>query len=374
MTPSADDPLLLTPGPLTTSPVTKQAMLRDRGSREPDFIATTARVRRRLVELMGEASDLTCVPVQGSGTFAVEATLGSLVPASGKVLILSNGVYGRRMATMCRYWGRAHVVLETEESVPNDPEALDQALGDDLSITHVAVVHCETTTGIMNPVGEIAEVTADHGRGLIVDAMSTFGALELGSYTADAVVASANKCLEGVPGFGFAIVRQQAIQNAKGNAPSLSLDLYEQWAQFEADGQWRFTPPTHVVTALDQALDELTEEGGVKSRGERYRQNREVLVSGMRDMRFASPIPDAVQSPIITTWYYPKDSRFDFPGFCELLRLRSYAIYPGKLTQSPTFRIGCIGRVDADDMRGVLAAVRTALDAMGVVDGAPPTA
>ncbi|MGH6913790.1 MAG: 2-aminoethylphosphonate--pyruvate transaminase, partial [Geminicoccales bacterium] len=275
-----DEPYLLTPGPLTTSAGVKRAMLRDWGSRDHAFIALNARVRQRLVHLAGAGASHVCVPLQGSGTFIVEAMLGTLVPKNGKLLVLANGAYGQRMATMARYHGRRLGVLETAEDRPNDPEALDRALTEDDAISHVAAVHCETTSGILNPIEEIAEVTARHGRRLLIDAMSAFGALPLDARQTpfEALAASANKCLEGVPGVGFAIVRKDALEAATGNAPALSLDLQDQWATMEKNGQWRFTPPTHVLAALDQALAEHDAEGGVEGRGARYHENCQILI------------------------------------------------------------------------------------------------
>ena len=256
------DPWLLTPGPITTSPGVKQAMLHDYGSRDSRFIAVNRRMRERLVAIAGGEGTHVCVPLQGSGTFVVEAMLGTFVPRYGKLLILVNGAYGQRMARICAYYGRATVIQETPEDVPADPEALDRALQADGDISHVAVVHCETTSGILNPIEAVAEVTARHGRGLLIDAMSAFGALPLDirKLRADAVVASSNKCLEGSPGVGFCIARKEALAATQGNAPSLCLDLYDQWVAMEKNGQWRFTPPTHCILAFDQALAKFEAE------------------------------------------------------------------------------------------------------------------
>ncbi|MCH7930003.1 MAG: 2-aminoethylphosphonate--pyruvate transaminase [Proteobacteria bacterium] len=374
--PTRDEPLLLTPGPLTTSRQTKAAMVRDWGSRDTEFIALNARVRQRLVALAGGEGTHVCVPVQGSGTFAIEATVGTLLPRDGKMLVLVNGAYGQRIARICEIMGRACATIETPEDVPNDPAALDSALAADGGVTHVAVIHCETTSGMLNPLAEVATVTARHGRSLIIDAMSAFGAIPLDAREIpfDALVASSNKCLEGVPGMGFAIIREQALAKAAGNAHSLSLDLHHQWTAMEGNGQWRFTPPTHVIAAFDQALTEHAAEGGVAGRGARYRRNREVLVEGMRALGFATMLPDRLQAPIIVTFHTPADPNFDFETFYDHLRARGYAIYPGKLTVADSFRIGCIGRIDEDDIRGVLAAIEEALGEMGVDNTAPAMA
>jgi 2-aminoethylphosphonate-pyruvate transaminase len=375
MAQSAREPYLLTPGPLTTSITVKRAMLRDWGSRDREFIALNARVRERLVHLAGGAGTHVCVPLQGSGTFVVEAMLGTLVPKSGRLLVLVNGAYGQRMARMARYHDRQVTMLETPEDQPNDVVALERALAGDPAITHVAAVHCETTSGILNPIERVAEITAAAGRRLLIDAMSSFGALPLDAraLSFDAVAASANKCLEGVPGLGFALVREGALRAAEGNAPALSLDLYDQWVSMERTGQWRFTPPTHVLAALDQALEEHEAEGGVAGRGTRYRANCRILIEGMRAQEFEPLLPDHLQAPVIVTFRMPADPRFVFDDFYDRLRQRGYVIYPGKLTVAPSFRIGCIGRIGPDDMRGALAAIRATLADMGVVSGRPAT-
>ncbi len=373
MTEPRRDPWLLTPGPLTTSRAVKEAMLHDWGSRDAEFIKLNARVRERLVELAGGQGTHVCVPLQGSGTFIVEAMIGTLVPRSGKLAVLINGSYGTRMVRMCEYLGRDRVVLETPEDTPVDPAALDAALAADAAITHVVVVHCETISGVLNPVEEIAAVTGRRGRRLLVDAMSAFGALPLDAAATsyDALVASSNKCLEGVPGIGFAIIRRSALEGARGNASSLSLDLYDQWVAMEKTRQWRFTPPTHVLAALDQALAEHAAEGGVAGRGARYANNCRILVEGLRALGFETLLPDALQAPIIVTVRMPADPKFNFESFYDRLSRRGFVIYPGKLTVADSFRIGCIGRLGENEMRGVLRAIGEILAETGVGSCAP---
>ena len=372
LTPTGD-PWLLTPGPLTTSPTVKQAMLRDFGSRDTGFIAINARVRARLVDIIRGGEDFVCVPLQGSGTFVVEAMLGTFVPRDGRLLVLVNGAYGVRMVRMCAYYGRDCVVEETKEDVPCDPAAVDRRLAADPGITHVAVVQCETTSGVLNPVAEIAAVVARHGRRLLVDAMSGFGAIDIDAteIAFDAVVASSNKCLEGAPGMGFCLARKSALAACQGNAVSLSLDLHDQWVAMEKTGQWRFTPPVHCILALDQAITEFLDEGGVAGRGGRYRENCRILVDGLRAMGFETLLPDARQAPIIVTVRMPADPRFDFAAFYDRLSEAGYVIYPGKLTVADSFRIGCIGRLGVEQMRGALAAIAQALREMGVASCAP---
>jgi 2-aminoethylphosphonate-pyruvate transaminase len=369
----SDTPILLTPGPLTTSDTVKTAMLRDWGSRDSRFIAMNTHLRQHLPELVGAAATHVCVPVQGSGTFAVEATIGTLVPADGKLLVLVNGAYGKRMVRIAEVIGLQVRTLEWPEDQPVDAGQVAQALAADPDVTHVAVVHCETTSGILNPIEAIAQAVAQAGRHLLIDAMSAFGALPLDYATAPftAVMASSNKCLEGAPGMGFAIIRRDALEECKGNAHSLSLDLYDQWCGLEGNGQWRFTPPTHVIAALDQALTEHQAEGGVAGRGARYANNHRLLVDGMEALGFRTLLPRALQAPIIVTFLMPADPAFRFADFYESLRAKGYVIYPGKLTVADSFRIGCIGRIGASEIKGALAAIATTLTEMGVSSGAP---
>ncbi|MCP5368705.1 MAG: 2-aminoethylphosphonate--pyruvate transaminase [Hyphomicrobiales bacterium] len=371
-----DDPLLLTPGPLTTSAATKAAMLHDWGSRDDNFIAINARVRRRLLDIAQAADSHVCVPLQGSGTFVVEAALGTLVPRAGKALILINGAYGKRMAKILDYMGRAYAVHETAENSPPDPADVDALLAGDPAITHVLAVHCETTSGILNPIEAIAAVVAARGRRLIIDAMSAFGAIALDARAVpfDAVMASSNKCLEGVPGMGFALIRKAALEEAAGNAHSLSLDLYDQWVAMEKNAQWRFTPPTHVIVAFDKALDQFEAAGGVAGRHDRYAGNCRILVEGMAALGFRTLLPPDLQAPIIVTFHMPADPAFQFQRFYDSLKDRGFVIYPGKLTVADSFRIGCIGDLHADDMKAALAAIETTLREMGVASGAPPQA
>ena len=357
------DPWLLTPGPLTTSPSVKRAMLHDYGSRDRTFIEINAKVRQRLVDIVDGHDSHVCVPLQGSGTFVVEAMIGTFVPPDGKLLILVNGAYGHRIAKICKYIGRHHLIQETAEDTPVDVQQLDKTLGEDTDISHVAVIHCETTSGILNPLAKVADVVARHGRSLLIDAMSAFGAIPLSTRRIkfDAVVASSNKCLEGSPGMGFCIADRSALEDTQGNSPSLCLDLYDQWVSMEGNGQWRFTPPTHAILAFNQALDEFEQEGGVAGRGERYRNNCRILVEGMRSMGFRTLLPDELQAPIIVTFHMPEDPKFDFNTFYDSLSSQGYVIYPGKLTVAESFRIGCIGRLSSEEMYGALTAIKNTL-------------
>lgn len=375
--PALGEPYLLTPGPLTTSYAVKQAMLKDWGSWDGDFRAMTADLRRRLLALIGDTkSEYDCVPIQGSGSFCVEAMLGSFVPKDGKVLVLANGAYGLRAAQTMQYLGRAFTLIDKGDYLPPRGDEVGAALDADPAITHVLAIHCETSSGILNPVAEISEATYARGRKLLIDSMSAFGAipLEVGKIRYEAMVSSANKCIEGVPGFGFVIARKSELEKAKGNSHSLSLDIHAQWAAMEKTGQWRFTPPTHVVAAFLEALRMHEAEGGVAARGARYMRNRDVMVEGMRQLGFETLLSDRWLSPIIVTFFCPADKNFVFERFYELMKDKGFIIYPGKLTVVDSFRVGCIGRMDENVMRRVVEAARQSLAEMGVASAAPPQA
>lgn len=377
--PAGGEPFLLTPGPLTTALSVKQAMLRDWGSWDSDFRAMTAQMRASLLAIAGDISgdisgEFDCVPMQGSGTFCVEAMLGSLLPRDSATLVLSNGAYGKRTAETLKYLGRSHTVIDKGDYLPPRGEEVSAAISADPAISHVVVVHCETSSGILNPVGEIAAAVKAAGRKLLIDSMSAFGAiaLDLPALGCEAIVSSANKCIEGVPGFGFVIARKSALHAARGNAGSLSLDLHAQWEALENTGQWRFTPPTHAVAAFLEALRLHQIEGGVAARGERYRSNRDTLVSGMRKLGFETLLDDRWLSPVIVTFFNPSDPAFVFSKFYDAMKRQGFVIYPGKLTAVDSFRVGCIGRMDPAIMRRVVKAAETALFELGVKDAAPP--
>ena len=362
------DPLLLTPGPLTTSKAVKQAMVHDWGSRDQAFIAINKAVLEQLPQIVNGTGTHVTVPMQGSGTFAVEAMLTTFVPPSGKVLLLVNGAYGQRAKRILEIARRGFVVHETPEDKPPDLGKVETVLKSDAEITHVFAVHCETTSGILNPIVEIARLAAQNGKRFLLDSMSAFGALpiDVKTMTVDAVAASSNKCIEGVPGLGFVIAREAALRETQGNATTLVLDLHDQWQNFMKTGQYRFTPPIHVIVSFHQALREFLAEGGQPGRGRRYAENGRVLVEGMQTLGFRPLLPASLQAPIIYTFHMPRDPRFVFQTFYDSLKARGYVIYPGKLTVADSFRIGCIGRINADHMRGFLANVAEVLGEMGV--------
>jgi 2-aminoethylphosphonate-pyruvate transaminase len=367
------DRLLFTPGPLTTSLTVKQAMLRDAGSRDADFVALVASIRQRLLDLAGvPSSDFTTVLMPGSGTYSIEAVITTAVPQGGRLLVLVNGAYGERIARIAEVARIPTTVIRTAEDAAPDPVEVGRALAADASISHVAVVHCETTTGIINPVEGIGRVVRQHGRQFIVDAMSSFGAVPLNLESAgiDYLVSSANKCIEGVPGFAFTIARRNALLNTEGRARSVSLDLFAQWKGLETDGQFRFTPPTHALLAFDQALTELADEGGIAGRAARYAANHRTLLEGTRGLGFREYLPPEKQSCIITSFHYPAHSRFAFEDFYSRLSDKAFVIYPGKLSKVDCFRIGTIGRIFEGDVRRLIDAIRETLVDMGCPNGA----
>lgn len=372
--PALGEPYLLTPGPLTTSLATKQAMLRDWGSWDAEFNHITAEIRQELLAMAGVQDDsYACVPLQGSGTFAVEAALATAIPRDGKALVLMNGAYGKRASQILEYLGRDYIALDKGDYLPPQPEEVSELLAANPDVTDVFLVHCETSSGILNPLREITEVVKSHGKGLIVDAMSSFGAvpLTLDHIPFDVMVSSANKCIEGIPGFGFVIIRRALLESSKGRAHSLSLDLLEQWQYMERTGQWRFTPPTHSVVAFHKALEQHQAEGGVTGRHARYSKNRNALISGMRELGFQTLLEDRWLSPIITTFFCPVHPNFEFKRFYDELKARQFVIYPGKLTIAESFRIGCIGQIDERIVGQLLRAVSDSLAVMGVDDCQP---
>jgi 2-aminoethylphosphonate-pyruvate transaminase len=362
------DPILLTPGPLTTSMRTKQSMLRDWGSWDSDFNSITSRLREGLLRIVHGEGTHECVPLQGSGTFAVEAAIGSLVPRAGHVLIPVNGAYCQRIQRICKILGRRVTSIDYAEDAQVRPEDVDRLLTQDPSITHVALVHCETSTGILNPLHEIALVVARHGKGLLVDAMSTFGALEIDARKTpfDAVVAASGKCLEGVPGMGFVLVRRAVLERCEGVSHSLAMDLYDQWVYMNRTTQWRFTPPTHVVAALDAALVQYLEAGGLAARGAAYERNCRQLIDGITKLGLRTFLPSAIQAPIIVTVHAPNDARYEFKRFYNAAKAHGYILYPGKLTTVETFRVGCMGQLGEAGMAGAVTAIGAALRDLGI--------
>ena len=367
------DRILLTPGPLTTSLRTKLAMLRDWGSWDADFNAITARIRRQLLDVIHGGESHVVIPLQGSGTFSVEAAVATLVPRDGHVLVLDNGAYCKRMGKLSTLMGRRTTILERAEDEPVSADELDVQLQKDPSITHVGLIHCETGTGVLNPLQAVSDVCKRHGKGLIVDAMSSFAAIDIDARKVhfDALIAASGKCIEGVPGMGFVFIRKAVLDGCAGNSHSLAMDLYDQYAYMEKTTQWRFTPPTHVVAALAEALTQFEEEGGQPARLARYTDNYRTLVDGMTAIGFKPFLRVEIQAPIIVTFHAPADPRYAFRTFYEAAKQRGFILYPGKLTKLETFRVGCIGAIGRNEMKQAVNAVADTLHTMGIASGKP---
>ena len=367
--PGWKDKILFTPGPLTTSQTVKQAMLRDLGSRDGKFIGIIKEIREKLVELgQGDPKQYTALLLQGSGTYGLEAIVSSTLPLDGKLLVIINGAYGKRLAKIASVLKIETITLEYPENTTPNLREIETILEADKEIACVSVVHCETTTGIMNPIKEIGELVAKSGAKYFVDAMSSFGAvpIALAECHIDYLVSSANKCIEGVPGFSFVLCELSSLKETAGYARSVSFDLLDQYQGFEKNGQFRFTPPTHALVAFRQALAELELEGGVQARAKRYRRNYEVLIKGMRQMGFKEYLKPEDQGHIITSFLYPDDPKFSFEGFYEGLNQKDFVIYPGKVSDADCFRIGNIGRVFEPDVRALLAAIRETIVEMEI--------
>jgi len=351
---------LFTPGPLTTDPRVREAMTRDWGSRDADFIALTAELRTRLLAVANGAASHVAVPLQGSGTFLLEAAVGTLIGKADKLLVVVNGAYGRRMAAIARRLGLAVETLDHAEDTPFESARLAAALEADPAITHVSLVHVETTSGLLNPLEVVAALCTRAGKALIVDAMASFGALPIdlaGTHPITALLASSNKCLEGPPGIAFALIERAALQAAEARNPSLSLDLHAQWRGFETDGQWRFTPPVQIVAGLVESLRILEEEGGPSARISRYRRRFDRLVGRLEQLGYRLYLDRSVNAPIIATFRPRPDRPFDFRVLYDRLAAQGLVIYPGKLTAEETFRIGVIGAVEDSDFDDLIAAI-----------------
>ena len=362
------DRILLTPGPLTTTLRTKLAMLRDWGSWDSEFNAITARIRKQLLAIIHGEDTHVVVPLQGSGTFSVEAAVATIVPRDGHVLVLDNGAYCKRMGKLSTLMGRRTSILERAEDEPVSADELDARLTADPTITHVGVIHCETGTGVLNPLQAVSDVCKRHDKGLIIDAMSSFAALPIDAKTVhfDALIAASGKCVEGVPGMGFVFIRKAILEGCAGNSHSLAMDLCDQYAYMEKTTQWRFTPPTHVVAALAEALLQFEEEGGQPARLARYTDNYRTLVEGMAVLGFKPFLRPEIQAPIIVTFHAPADSRYEFKAFYEAAKQRGFILYPGKLTKLETFRVGCIGAIGRNEMQQAVNAVADSLKVMGI--------
>lgn len=356
---------LLTPGPLTTTETVKNEMLFDHCTWDDDYKQITQKIRKELLELAHVSpEEYTAVLMQGSGTFGVESVLSSVVGTEDKLLIVANGAYGERMADIAKHNGISYTVYQQSYDKVPDAAEIAKILREDGAITHVSMVHSETTSGILNDIESVAKVVKAEGKTFIVDAMSSFGSVDIPveEWGIDFIISSANKCIQGVPGFSFIIARKKLLMESAGKARSLSLDLYDQWKTMEVDGKWRFTSPTHVVLAFAKAMEELKEEGGIPARNKRYTENNRLLIQRMKEMGMDTYIEEGHQGPIITTFFFPEDAVFTFSEMYEYIKERGYAIYPGKVTEAETFRIGNIGEIYKEDIEKLCTIMKEFLE------------
>lgn len=356
---------LLTPGPLTTTETVRKEMMFDHCTWDDDYKVITQKIRTQLLELAHvNEEDYTVVLMQGSGSFGVESVITSVIGDDEKLLIVANGEYGKRMEDIAKHAKVPYTIYNQVYHEIPDAAKVAELLDADPSITHVSMVHSETTTGILNDIEAVGQVVKERGRTFIVDAMSSFGGVDIPvkDWGIDFLVSSANKCIQGVPGFSFIIANKEKLIASEGKARSLALDLYDQWKTMNKDGKWRFTSPTHVVLAFSKALDEMLEEGGITARSKRYYDNNHLLIKRMEEMGIQSYIDKEHQGPIITTFLYPKHHAFSFQEMYAYIKERGYAIYPGKLTEADTFRIGNIGEIYVDDIEKVCAIIKEFLE------------
>ena len=356
---------LLTPGPLTTTDTVKQEMMFDHCTWDDDYKQITQKIRRNLLNLAKVSpEEYTAILMQGSGTFGVESVLSSVIGTEDKLLIVANGAYGERMGDIAKHNGISYVMYHQSYDKVPDAAEIEKILKEDSDITHVSMVHSETTSGILNDIEAVAKVVKGNGRTFIVDAMSSFGGVEIpvADWGIDFIISSANKCIQGVPGFSFIIARKKLLLESEGKARSLSLDLYDQWKTMEVDGKWRFTSPTHVVLAFAKAMEELEAEGGIPARNRRYTENNHLLIQLMKEMGIKTYIDEAHQGPIITTFFFPEDASFTFSEMYEYIKERGYAIYPGKVTEAETFRIGNIGEIYKEDIEKLCKIIKEFLE------------
>ena len=358
--------VLLNPGPANTTPSVRAALvIPDLCHREPEYFEMMRRCRAAVARLAGGDDDWVTVLFTGSGTAAVEATICSVVPSDRALLVVDNGVYGDRMLKIARAHGIASHAVSVDTFSAVCPDAVDAALLAHPEVSHVAVVHHETTTGVLNPVADIARVVERRGRRMIVDAMSSlFGEpLDVTQPPLDFVTASANKCLQGVPGVSFVLARRTALAALRGRAPrSVYLDLHAHFATQEQDNT-PFTPAVQVVHAMEQALAELAQEG-VKQRIARYADNARVLREGLGELGFSILVAPDARSNILTTFRLPDGVTYD--ALHDALKRRGYIIYAGQGDlRRYAFRVANIGTLTPRDMAGVVQAFAEALAELG---------
>lgn len=345
------DTRLFTPGPLNTSAQVRAAMNTDVGSRTPTLSEVTRKIRASLQEIANCSPDYTAVLLQGSGTFALEAMVTSLLTTQEHfVLVVSNGVYGDRIGQICQVHGIKHILLKLETTMPINASLVEEALRQNNKITHIVAVQFETAIGVLNDVNSLLQVAAIHNCEVMIDAMSSFGALPIdySSPALTAVASSANKCLHSVPGVSFVIVRLEKLLGS-ANPRTISLDLKAQYQEFEKSGQWRFTPPTHALLAFSAAIDEFINAGGIQARLQHYSALNKQLIDGLGAINIHPAIATEYRAPMITTFII-NNEMLSFKFLYNELFKYGLVIYPSSFIQEKSFRVGCIGDINSSDI------------------------
>ena len=364
--------LLLIPGPVRTHPDVRAAMAADIAPWDNDFRPVYAGIRERVRAVAGGVEgEHATLPLQGCGHFILEAAVRTFVPPGRKLLVPMNGAYAERAARLVREAGREVVALPGKDTRPVTAAEVGAALERDPGIGHVLMVHHETGSGIVNDPAAIGPVVRAAGHRMILDSVSAFGALPFSLRDhpeCDAVIFTSGKCLEGMPGIGFAVARIDRVLASAGNAGSWSFDLHDVYAHALRTGwgSFRFTPPVQALCAFAVALDLYAREGGQPARLARYAENARVLYDGVLNLGLRPYLERRHQGPVIVTVHQPAHPAWALQRFVDELKARGVLISNFSNTEAPTFRVGCIGAVAPAEMRGAVAAMGEALEAMGV--------
>jgi len=361
--------ILLNPGPTTTTDTVKMALVvPDICPREKEFVHVMADVRNGLLKVVNADDDYTCILFAGSGTAAMDAVINSVVPPDKKILIINNGAYGERMVKIAKAYNMGCVELKFPWTERPDLTKVEKTLEDDSKITHIAIVHHETTTGLLNPLKEMVDIARSRGKTLIADTISSFAGIpiDVRSDHMDFMISTSNKCIQSMAGVSFVLCKKSEIEKtARYPLRSFYLNLYQQYKYFEEHGEMQFTPPVQVIYALRQAIKEYFEEG-IENRYHRYCHNWKVLTHGLKDLGFRLLLKEEIHSKILTTVIEPDHERYDFDLLHDLLIERGFTIYPGKIHNNNTFRIANMGSIDHKDMEAFLEALANSMDKIGI--------
>jgi len=363
--------ILLNPGPATTTDTVKNSLLvPDICPREKEFGELMKRVMKKLVDVIHGGPEYTSVIFTGSGTAAIEACITSVVPHDKKIFIINNGAYGKRMVQIAKINKIDCIHYEEAVNKEINLNSIESFLKQNKrEISHLAIVHHETTTGMLNPVNEICKISNSFGIECIVDAMSSYAGIPINikEMNADFLISSSNKCIQGMAGLSFVISRVSSLDKLNNIPPrSLYLDLLGQFQSLKKTNQMRFTPAVQIFYALEQALNEYFEETAIR-RYERYKNSYDVLIRGLKDLGFKLYLPDHLHSKLLTTIYEPTNSAYSFNEMHDYLYEKGYTIYPGKCNNENTFRIANIGQIDQTDIIGFIEKLEAYLIKYGII-------